>query len=368
MSAKKKIVFIGPVFPYRGGIAQHSTMVARELADLSELLVLSFSRQYPKFLYPGETDQDSTYVDCSEENTEYMIDSLNPFTWQKAVNKVLDFGAEKVILPWWTIYFVPCFSYMLVQFRRKKIDIVFICHNVIEHESSIWKKKLSEAVLKMGSAFIVHSNTDRENLLEFLPDAKVNMHHHPLYDHFPLPRGEFERRKSLELLCYGFIRPYKGIDILVDAMSRVKRDDVQLTIAGEAWYEGDAIHTKVTELDLEDKIELRLYYHSDQETAELFSRADIVVLPYRSATGSGVIPIAYYYNKPVLVTKVGGLVDVVEECVTGIFVPPENPELLAAAIDRLSSEECNAMSMNINQYIKDWTWESFAGKLLELHG
>ena len=249
---------------------------------------------------------------------------------------------------------------MVRALQKKDIEVVFFCHNVVEHETAAWKSFLTKVVLKGASRFIVHTKEDEANLKRLLPDAKITMHPHPIYDQFPQPKGTLLKRKSLELLFYGFVRPYKGLDDLIAAMALLKGEDIQLTIAGEFWEGEDETRRKIQMLDLSDQIELRPHYHSDQETAELFGRADVVVLPYRSATGSGVVPIAYHYNKPVIVTNVGGLPDVVEDGSTGFIVPIEDAGALAGILKNLDVKSCELMRPNIIEMKKNLSWESLA--------
>ena len=359
-SDMRRFVLIGPVLPFRGGIAQHTTMLHRELRQSAELLTVSFSRQYPRWLFPGESDIDPDYEQHREPGVEYLIDSINPLTWRKAVARVASFRPQAVVIPWWTVFWAPCFGFIAGSLRRKGIEVVFFCHNVVEHESAAWKIWLSRRVLRNGTRFVVHTREDAGNLLKLIPGARVDVHPHPVYSQFPPPESTLLRRRGLELLFYGFVRPYKGLDVLVEAMGQLRGRDVQLTIAGEFWGSEKETRARITALGLDEQVETRARYHSDQETAELFARADIIVLPYRSATGSGVVPIAYHYDRPVIVTRVGGLPDVVEDRRTGFIVPADDPDALATAIGNATSEQCAAMRPAIIEFKRSLTWESLA--------
>jgi glycosyltransferase involved in cell wall biosynthesis len=361
---ERKIAMVGPILPLRGGIAQHTTMLHRALQQFANIRTFSFSRQYPAWLFPGESDRDPAYEGHREPGVEYLIDSVNPLTWRKVVQEISDFDAEEVIFPWWTIFWVPTFGYMARALRKQDRKIVFFCHNVVEHEAAWWKTALSRNVLKLGDRFVVHTREDQHNLKTLLPDAQVSVHPHPIYDQFPEPKGIFHRRRKLELLFYGFVRPYKGLDLLVEAMGRLKNEDVQLTVAGEFWEGEEKIRERIEELDIIDQVELRPRYHTDQETAELFDRADVVVLPYRSATGSGVVPIAYHYNKPVIVTRVGGLPDVVQKGKTGLLVTPNDENALAQAILTISNMEKDQMKKSIKKLKQHMSWPSLAKTLI----
>jgi glycosyltransferase involved in cell wall biosynthesis len=360
----KRIVLIGPVLPYRGGISQHTTMLHRAMTGLAEHLTISFSRQYPGWLFPGESDKDPAYENRTEPGVEYLIDSLNPFTWRKAVARASNFKADIAVIPWWTVFWAPCFGYLARGLKRSGIEVVFFCHNVVEHESAGWKSVLTRRVLKHGARFVVHTREDEANLKRLLPGSEVSVHPHPIYDQFPQPQKTLPKRRGLELLFYGFVRPYKGLDTLIEAMGRLKGEDIQLTVAGEFWEGEEDTRARIKELGIEDQVEIRAGYHSDQESADLFARSDVVVLPYHSATGSGVVPLAYHYEKPVIVTRVGGLPDVVQEGRTGLLVEPGNCEALAGAIKSMNRSRAEAMVPGIQELKRSLTWESLVSSFI----
>jgi len=359
-----RVALIGPILPFRGGIAQHTTMVHRALSKLTEHLAISFTRQYPAFIFPGESDRDPSYEGYKEPGVEYLIDSLNPLTWHKTVRRIMDFGAAIVVLPWWTVYWALCFGYLSRKLRGRGLRVVFICHNVVEHEAARWKSHLTRWVLSKGNRFLVHTSEDRANLQHLIPEAEVNVHTLPIFQQFPASKGEWPKRGALELLFYGFVRPYKGLDLLIEAMAQTA-DDVYLTIAGEFWEGEEQVRDRIEALGLNERVELRPRYHTDAETAELFDRSDVVMLPYRSATGSAVVSVAYHYNKPVIATRVGGLPDVVQHNKTGILVEPENIDALALAINSMTRTGAEAMVPSIQALKQTMTWTSLASTLLD---
>ncbi|MGB8273750.1 MAG: glycosyltransferase [Alphaproteobacteria bacterium] len=364
----RRVVFIGPVPPFRGGIAQHSAMLCRELARRCDLLVISFSRQYPLWLFPGESDRDPTQAPFAAADTRFLIDSLNPMTWRKAAAAIRDHGADLVILPWWTVFWAPCFAYLARRCRKAGIPVRLLCHNVVDHEAAAWKSLLSRAVLSQASSFLVHTRNDERRLKALFPGVPVIVHPHPVYSQFPPPAAGLPRRAGFELLFFGLVRPYKGLDILIEAMGRLADRDVHLTVVGEFWSGRAEAEARIRALGLEDRVELVPRYVTDQEAAAYFARADAVVLPYRSATGSGVVSLAYRYDKPVIVTRVGGLPDAVEEGETGLIVPPESPAALAEAISRMTSERAAAMAPAIGRLKATMTWEALAEASLRADG
>jgi len=345
-------------------------MLARELSsrDDIEIEILSFSRQYPAYLFPGKSDKDPTLNGYTEPGTQYVLDSMNPLTWRKTVRTLLESKISAVIIPWWTAFWTPCFGYIARALRKKGVRVVFMCHNTIEHETAAWKIHSTHWVLNAGNGFIVHTNADRKALLKTIPDAIVEMHPHPVYEQFPDPKGKLPREHALELLFFGFVRPYKGLDILLDALGQVDPSiDWRLCIAGEFWSGEEDTRTRIEELGLTDRVELVAEYLTDEQVAEYFGRAHAVVLPYRSATGSGVTAVAYNYSRPVLVTRTGGLPDVVEEGITGWVVSPESPESLARAIERMSRTDLDAMQRAVKSYAaQHLTWEGLADTVLSI--
>ncbi len=365
-----RVALVGPVLPFRGGISQHTTMLHRALSRMGDVTTHSFSRQYPRAIFPGESDRDPALEGHREPGVRYAIDSLDPRTWRKAARAIVESRPRVAIIPWWTVFWAPCFSYVAKRLRREGIPVVFMCHNVVEHEEAAWKRLLTRRVLELGSAYAVHTTVDENNLLAMIPDAEVTVHPHPVYEQFPPATGALPKEHELELLFFGFVRPYKGLDVLIEALPLVRDDlDVRLTVAGEFWQGGEETRTRIAELGVGERVDIVEGYLSDADAAEYFARADAVALPYRSATGSGVVAVAYHYDKPVIVTRVGGLPDVVEDGRTGFVVPPESPESLARAIERLAETDLEAMGREVHRFKDEkLTWEGLASAILSLAG
>ena len=364
------VALIGPVLPFRGGIAQHTTMLHRALSQVADVRTFSFTRQYPKLLFPGESDRDPAFAGHVEPGVRYVIDSLNPLTWRAVVREIVSTGPAVVVIPWWTAFWAPCFSFIARRLRRAGIAVVFFCHNVVEHEEAAWKRAVTRRVLASGSAFAVHTRVDERNLREMFPHARVAVHPHPVYENFPCPTGALQREHDVELLFFGFVRPYKGLDVLVEALALVRNDlDWRLTVAGEFWQGSADVRARVASLGLDDRVEIVEGYLSDAEVAEYFGRAHALALPYRSATGSGVVAVAYNYGKPVIVTRVGGLPDVVVEGETGWIVEPDDPEALARAIEGLAQADIDAMARAVDRYVaRNMTWSGLAHSVLDVAG
>lgn len=364
-SPSRKIFVIGPVVPYRGGIAQHTTQLANALAKIVDTSVISFSCLYPRWLYPGRFQTEESGLSLTPP-VEFILDSANPFTWRRVAALVEAQSPSCVIIPWWTFFLAPCLSFMARRLIRQGIPVVFFCHNVVDHEAAIWKRMLAKAVLRHGAGFVVQTHDEEAKLRNLLGDIEVLYHPHPVYDQFPPARYLLPRRARVELLFYGFIRPYKGLDILLDAMAGLSDLDVRLTIAGEPWGEHEnSWRKRISDAGLEDKLEFVPRYLSDEESAEYFARADAVVLPYRSATGTGVVAAAYHYRKPVIASAVGGLKDVVIEGETGFLVPSADADALRNAIRRFTAEGIPGAAVNIGKLIEKMTWTNLAERLLD---
>lgn len=365
---RDKVLIVGPVLPYRGGIAQHTTMLHRTLREQVDCLTISFSRQYPNWVYPGESDKDEKLAEHQEPGVEYIIDSINPFSWMRSVKRIRVFAPRIVIFPWWHVYWTPCFAWISKQLKQNNIEIVFFCHNAVEHEDARWKRHLADFVLSNANRFVVHTAVDKKSLVRRLPGIPVTIHPHPIYDQFPQPTKELPRRAKLELLFFGFVRPYKGLDVLLKAMALLKEEDVFLSIVGEFWNCEEETLEFVTNNGIDKKVEIVARYVTDDEAASYFARCDVVVLPYHSATGSGVIPLAYHYGKPVIATRVGGLSEVVEDGVTGSLIDPDSSLQLAQAILDMLSNMISYDTKKILELKRQLTWHSLAETVMSFIG
>ena len=363
-----RLGLIGPVLPYRGGIAQYTTMLHRALAAKAELSTFSFKRQYPRLFYPGRDDIDPEFLGHREPGVFYLLDSMNPLTWVETCNRLIRTSPAAVIIPWWTFFWGPCFGFIAGRLRRQRIRTIFLCHNIAEHEPSYWKQVITRKVLSKGEFFLVHSASERDTLSTLLPDARIVVHPHPVLRHNPREGKVPARRGRLELLFYGFVRPYKGLDVLIEAMRILRDENVCLSVVGEWWKKSVPLRNMLDETDLRDRVEIVDRYVTEEETAGYFSRADVVVLPYRSASSSGVIPLAYGYGKPVIATRVGGLPEVVVEGVSGRLIAPADPHALAEAVRGFMQIPPGRMREGIEKVSAGMTWESLADNILDVTG
>jgi len=272
-----KICLLGPTYPFRGGIAHYTTLLCRELKKRHCVRFFGFRRQYPQWLFPGKTDKDPSLQPLREEGVEYILDALNPFTWWKAFLKVKKEKPDLFILPWWSFFWLLPFGSITFLLKRfPPIKVLFICHNVVEHEANPFKQMAAKIVLNNGDYFIVQSEDEIKNLKNILPFAKVKICFHPpnLFKSGKITK--FEARKQLNIktdrviLFFGFIRPYKGLRYLIEALPIVLREvDVLLLIAGEFWEKRKSYESQIACHNLRGRVKIVDQYISNEEV-EIF--------------------------------------------------------------------------------------------------
>jgi glycosyltransferase involved in cell wall biosynthesis len=362
-----KVVVIGPMPPFRSGVARHTHALASALAARADVEVsgISFSRQYPSFLFPGEDDRDPGGARPADYAVEYMIDTMNPLTWRAAAKTVSAMSPDIMITPAWTFFTAPCLGFVANRASRIGAEVVTIVHNAADHEEAWWKTKLSHYQLQSADRFVTHNNALAQTLRDFGLSASVDIFPHPVYDDYPCPEKTLPREFGLELLFFGLVRPYKGLDIALRALARSGRKDARLTIAGEFWDGRKETEALITELSLEDQVEIRPRYISDQETAELFARCDAVVTPYRTATGSGVVALAQHYRRPVIASAAPGLAEAVAHGRTGWIFPVGDVDALAGLLRRdVTRQSAAEMTPALDDVCERLSWSRFADAVL----
>lgn len=345
-----KFILVGTAWPHRGGIAHYVALLSRTLQERGhEVKVLSFSRQYPGLLFPG-TSQDDDGPPPFPVDAHPLIDTINPLSWWKAARWAAAEKPDLTVFKYWMPFFAPSYNAVVRHLDRKGIGrTCFLLDNVIPHERRPGDLFLTRMVLEKVDSFIAQSAVVRQDLLKFRPDAVYRDVPHPVYSIFPAGGTRDEARAGLgvttkrTVLFFGFIRAYKGLLNLIRAMSRIPADlDVGLLIGGEFYEDHRPYKDEVARLGLERRVVWHDRYIPNEEVGSFFTAADAVVLPYQSATQSGIIQIAMNYGTPIITTNVGGLPEVVHDGEMGYVVPPEDPEALAAAITRYYREEKEA--------------------------
>ena len=377
-----KIALIGSTYPFRGGISHYTTLFYSHLQEKHQVQFYTFSRPYPKLLYPGNASPDQSTMRFSNKNTISIIDWANPLSWIKTGLLIIRWSPQIIIFPWWMWgWAIPFWVITKIATLRNKIKILFICHNVIEHESALWKSVLTKFALSVGDSYIVHSQSDYKNLKKIFPSAKVTINFHPTYEIFNQESISKEEAKiklrinskfKKTMLFFGVVRSYKGLSYLIEAMPQIIAElpDLCLIIAGEFWEEEDSYLKQIKELHIENVVKVINKYVPNEEVGVYFSAADVVVLPYVSGTGSGIVQIAYGFDKPVIATKVGCLPEVVDHGRTGYLVEPMNAQAIADAVVSFyenDMEEVFARNIAIEREKFSWarmvqTIESVLGK------
>lgn len=362
-----KIVVIGPVPPFRGGISHHNSNLIDSLTKLNnDVLPISFSRLYPKFLYPGENDKDLTQA--TFKNSEPIIDMLNPITWIKSYQRIKQFKPEKIIFHWWTTYFSFFYFFITLLLKKHLYKRICIIHNLFPHEQKWFDKILTKMALFNFDEFIFHSSNEEKKFEIFLSQKERHLFPHPLYDNYLEKRvDKNEAKKILNfsddqiiILMFGIIRPYKGLEYLLLAMNELVKQNkkYKLVVAGEFWEPIDNYNNKIMQLKLKDYVKIHNKYIPENEVQIYFSAADIFVAPYIDGTQSGALKIALSYELPIVATSI-----ISEEKKDGdlnwIVVPPKDSVNLTAAIQKIQIE-----NKSINE--KYATWSDLASFIMEI--
>ncbi len=364
-----KIVLVGPAFPYRGGIANFVAATHHHLQKRGhEVRLVNFKRQYPDFLFPGKTQYETS---AQALPSLRILDSIWPPTWIQAARAICQFSPALVVYNHWMPFFAPTYGTVALSLRMQRAPRqICVCHNVTPHEERPGDRVLNPFFLRQMDGHIVLSRAVEEDLRQLLPKAKIQRILHPVAESFGGAASPAEARRKLAipsgkkvLLFFGYVRRYKGLDILLRALPEVlaRRSDIFLLIVGEFYEPRAQFEALIRENHLENHVRILDRFVPNREVGLYFSAADVVVMPYRSATQSGILPIAYEFLKPVITTRVGGLADFVEEGKTGILVEPENPKALAKAIETfLKLERSVPFGENIRRFRERFSWEKLA--------
>ena len=345
--------------------------------------IFTFTLQYPDFLFPGTTQYSDTPKpeDLSIHRT---MNSINPFSWFKTARAIRKAGIELLVIKFWIPLMAPCLGTIARLARRKGIRVVSILDNVIPHEPHFWDKWLIRYFVRSVDRFVAMSASVKDDCLSFLPPSRkdcVALTVHPLYDNFGQAVPKDEARKSLGLpqdatilLFFGFIRDYKGLDLLMKAYAKVQKakNDVQrdllLVVAGEFYNNGEQYKTLERELQLEGQIAWHTDFIPDEQVRYYFSAADLIVQPYKSATQSGVTQIAYHFERPMLVTNVGGLAEIVPDGKVG-YVCQVNEDDVAKAIGHFAgmgkAQREERFQANIRQEKQKYAWSNMTKLIID---
>ena len=348
-----RIALIGPGQPFRGGIAQHTDLLVEALGMSHVVTHVGFRRQYPRWLFGGRSDRDPSSP-VREGRAERILDPLNPLSWWRTARRLTALAPDLIIVQWWVPFWAPSYSVVLGLYRllaRPAAPVLFICHNVMPHDPPGWLIRLGlRYILCRADGWLLHGAPDEARLRSLLGACltrrEADGRHCVFRGFLPLfTLGEVvsaaEARTALQLpadspvaLFFGFVRPYKGLDGLLAAWPLVLRDlpQARLLIVGEFWEPVEAFWARARDLGVADSIRVVNRYVADEELGTCFGAANVVVMPYVSATGSAVAPLALHFRRPMVATAVGGIPEAVAHGLSGLLVPPGDTGALAAAL------------------------------------
>jgi glycosyltransferase involved in cell wall biosynthesis len=365
-----KITIISPVYPYRGGIADFSGLLYKHLSELHEVNVITFSRLYPSFLFPGKTQFTN---DPNENNvsSEKLIDSINPISWFRAGKKIKESKPDIIIIAYWMPFFAFCYGVIAKLIKQnKRTKVVLLCHNVLPHEKKFYDKTVTKFLFNKADYFVLLSKYSQSELNKIIPEANYKVLFHPLYSVFGSSIGKNEAQIKLHIpagktiLFFGIIRDYKGLDILIEALAKTK--DIRLIIAGEFYSNREKYISIIENLNLSKRIILMDSFIPAEEVKYVFSAADAVILPYREATQSGILQIAFNFHKPVIASDCGGLAELITNGETGIIVKENTPGKLAEAINLFYENNFEGkFAENIKSENEKYSWSNFVSGLIK---
>ncbi len=370
----KKLIVIGPAWPLRGGLASFDERLAREFIGMGyDTTIYTFSLQYPEFLFPGTT-QYSTEPAPTDLSIKVCINSVNPLNWLQIGNELKKIAPDLIIVRYWLPLMGPCLGTILRKVKKnRKTKIICIADNIIPHEHRPGDTPFTKYFVKPIDAFVTMSEKVKSDLLLFSTKPAKRIVH-PLYDNFGEGLSKQAAREKLNLpekekiiLFFGFIRKYKGLDLLLEAMndSRIRKAGIKLLVAGEFYDSRTEYDAIIDRLDLSSQLILRTDFIADSEVRYYLSAVDFVIQPYKNATQSGVTPLAYHFEKPMLITNVGGLPDLVPDGKVGVITEPD-PESIASGILRLYELGENFFLPHLREEKKKYSWQKLADTIVEL--
>lgn len=374
-----KVIIIGSAWPLRGGgISTFNERMAKAFMDAGhEVKIYNFKLQYPDFLFPGKT-QYSDEEKPAGLNIITKINSVNPFNWFRVGKMIKREKADLAIIRYWIPFMAPCLGTIARKVRKNgKTKIIAITDNVIPHERRPGDKALTKYFLKPVDGFLVMSDSVLKDLDLFDRAKPRKLSLHPLYDNFGASVSKAEARKKLRLkedgkyiLFFGLIRDYKGLDILLKALSddRLTKMGVELIVAGEFYDDYEKYLKVAKEYDVEGRVRMDNEFIPNSEVYLYFCASDIVVQPYKSATQSGVTQVAYHFDKPMIVTNVGALPQMVPDGKVGYVTGVDTVEIADAITRFYEGNEENSFVENVKEEKKKYSWERFIGSLEELYG
>ena len=372
--SKKKVIIIGPAFPFRGGIANFNNALAKAYHERGDEVVLySFTLQYPNFLFPGTTQYESGQPP-KDLKIKTLINSVNPLNWIKVARKINRENPDYVIIRYWLPFMAPCLG-TIARLLNKKIKILAITDNVIPHEKRIGDSVFTKYFVKSCTAFLSLSESVLNDLSKFTSTTYKKFIPHPIYDIFG---DKISKKKAIEnlglnptdkhLLFFGFVRKYKGLDLILEAMGdeRIKAMGIKLIIAGEFYDDKQEYSDMISDLGITKDIIMKSDFIPAEEVKNYFCAADMITQTYRTATQSGITQIAYSFERPMLVTDVGGLAEIVPHHKVGYVTSQQPIEIADAILHFYTKNKEQEFSVNTKHEKKRFSWGSFVNGVEDL--
>ncbi|MDP8203458.1 MAG: glycosyltransferase [Candidatus Tenebribacter mawsonii] len=368
-----KIGLLGPAYPLRGGIAQFNMLLAKELQKEHEIKIFSFSKQYPKIIFPGkdQVDHSETIPDL---NIEPIIIPYNPLTWFSAIKKIKQWQPEILILKYWIPFFAPAFGWIIRRLKKDNIRVIYVIDNIVFHEKWYFAEKLTKYALGKADVLITMSDSVYNDARKLLPEATIVKGLHPIYNCYNL--GNYSKKtarkklyveKKKVILFFGYIKPYKGLDLLIRSFQMILEElpDAHLMIVGEVYGDDSVYLDLIRKLNLEDKVTFHNEFATNEEVELYYKTADVLALPYISATQSGVVQIAYDMELGAVATPVGSLAELVLDKKTGIMATDVTERSFADAIVRYFELDQEELVKNIHAENKKYSWEALVKLILK---
>lgn len=365
-----KIIIIGPGFPLRGGIANFNAALSKAfIKQGDDCEIVSFSLQYPKILFPGKTQYEEGEAP-KDVNIFPLVNSINPFNWRKVSNYIKNQKPDLIIPVFWLPFTGISIGQIIRKLKRTKTPIISLVHNVVPHDKKIGDSFFSKRYFNQCDAFVTLSQAVTDDIQKFVKTPVCKIIPHPVYDIFGDAVSRESALKKLDLfpgfrylLFFGLVKEYKGLEVLIEALSNpiIKNQKIKLIVAGEFYEDRKQYNDLIRRLDISSHVIIYDKYISAEEVKYFFSASDIVVQPYKTATQSGVTQVAYHFNKPMIVTDVGGLKEIVPNEKVGFVVEKENPEQIAQAINKFYvNKKENFFIENIKKEKQRFSWDAMA--------
>ena len=372
------IVLLGTAYPFRGGLATFNERLARQLqAEGHKVEVITFTLQYPSFLFPGKTQYSSEKAP-TDLHISQQVNSCNPLNWIKVGRRIRQMQPDLLITCYWMAFFAPCYSIIeRIAKSNGKTRCVALVHNMIPHEPSLLDKLFAPLYVRATDGFVALSDSVVQDINRLDPSHKPKTSYpHPIYDHYGEQMSKEEACLALHLqpekqymLFFGLVRAYKGLDLLLDAFGKVKDQlpNLQLIIAGEFYEDEDKYRTQIASNQLTDRVIIKNEFIADADLRKYFGAADLIVQPYKSATQSGVTQVAFHFEKPMLVTNVGGLGEIVHDHKMGYAVDPNAQAIAEALTDYYTQNRQADYTAYLIQQKENYSWAKLAESFVTIY-